>query len=89
MDRVLVFAAIVKERERQEALKASGKFKHTNADLTFSSGDKIKVIGEEFGEVCCASLNVEALSHDGLERSDLKKELIQLAAVTVAWLECL
>lgn len=87
--RAHIFAEISRERERQEHLKTAGKFRFTNADPEMPMGDKVAVLGEEFGEVCCASLNVQGLSTDGAERANLRKELVQLAAVTVAWLEAL
>jgi hypothetical protein len=87
--RARVFADISRERHRQEALKAAGKFQYTNADPEMPPGDKVSVIGEEFGEVCCASLNTQGLSTDAPERGELRKELIQLAAVAVAWVEAI
>lgn len=83
-----IFADIGRERERQEDLKAAGKFTFTLADPA-DCGNKSAVLGEEFGEVCCAALNVAGSSTDGPERGDLRKELIQLAACAVAWVEAL
>lgn len=83
-----VFYRIYSERMRQERLKATGKFLYTCADPQMLSADKYLVLGEEFGEVGRAILNMQGYATDykaGLE--DIQKELIQLAAVCVAWLE--
>lgn len=80
---------IDEERGRQEELRERGKFRWTNAAPEMPIGDKIAVLGEEFGEVCKAVLNVQGLSTDGPEHSDLRKELVQLAAVTIAWIEAI
>jgi len=40
------------------------------------------ILGEEFGEVCRATLG-------NPDAGDLRKELIQVAAVAVAWIEAL
>lgn len=79
LDRIL--SEVAAERERQERLKASGKFTHTCADLEASVGYKTIVLGEEFGEVCRAA-------HDG-KPDQLREELIQVAAVAVAWVQAL
>ncbi len=44
------------------------------------------ILGEEFGEACQAALHeVEEPEKD----TNLREELIQTAAVAVAWIECL
>jgi hypothetical protein len=72
--------SVLAERHRQERLKAAGKFSHTCADNELSDDACCRVLGEEFGEVCRA-LN------DGEDPSALRAELIQVAAVAVAWVE--
>jgi hypothetical protein len=42
----------------------------------------LAILGEEYGEVCRASLG-------NPDAGDLKKELIQVAAVAIAWIEAL
>jgi hypothetical protein len=68
------------ERKRQESLRESGKFKATCATRgadQMSDHECNTVLGEEVGEVARAIL----------ERTDLRDELIQVAAVCVAWIE--
>lgn len=71
--------AVLTERKRQERLKAAGKFSHTCADSELSDDVCCRVLGEEFGEVC------RAINDGDLE--NLREELIQVAAVAVAWVE--
>lgn len=72
-----VLYAVAAERERQDAKwgRAAGLWKD-------SDGVKVAVLGEEFGEVCRA-----LLENEGAAR--LRAELIQVAAVAVAWSETL
>lgn len=77
--RTNVLDAVADERERQERLKAKGKFAHTCADVELSDDVCCRVLGEEFGEVCRAI-------NDG-DLANLREELIQVAAVAVAWVE--
>ena len=75
--------AIMAERERQGA--------KWNRPHEWGSGDcsghgitdlcKLAVLAEEFGEVSRANLD--------RNRSALRTELVHVAAVAVAWLECL
>lgn len=81
MTRREVFDLITDERSRQQ--------KKWNCQHSWGIGDcsspavepivKTTVLGEEFGEVCRAVLDKKDL--------DLRTELVQLAAVAVAWLE--
>jgi len=48
------------------------------------------VLGEEYGEVCRASVDiVYGSDHKHATESDLRYELVQLAAVAVAFIECI
>lgn len=83
MERRTVYALIDEERERQRA-KWSGPHAWGSGDC--SSGDvadivKVAVLSEECGEVAAAVL--DASFHPGYVR----EELVQVAAVAVAWLE--
>lgn len=78
MTRDRVYALIDTERARQEELKARGKFTATCAD-NIDNFRKLAVLLEEVGE---AAMEV----NDG-HLECLKIELVQVAAVTVAWLE--
>lgn len=79
MARVLLL--IAGERERQERLKRLGEFRATCADAEMTHDERMVVLVEEVGEIARAVL----------ERSgaDLRDELIQVAAVAVAWVEAL
>jgi NTP pyrophosphatase (non-canonical NTP hydrolase) len=70
--------AIRAERVRQERLKAQGKFKHTPAD-DIPDTDRLPMLVEEVGEVARAMC-------DGVGRY---AELVQVAALALAWLEAL
>lgn len=83
---------IFDERERQEDLKAAGRFRFTcadvDSDLTLS--DKLAILLEELGEVAKEVLTQDkhrlARDTEGTTQS-LYRELVQVGAVTLAWLE--
>lgn len=75
-----VLVEVVRERKRQEALKAAGKFPWTCADAAPASM-KLAVLAEEFGEVARAVCEKDY--------KNLREELVQTAAVCLAWLEAL
>lgn len=80
-----VFSDIAKERARQEKLKAAGKFKWTCAD-NVQMALKLTVLAEEFGEV---AKEVCEGYQDKASINRLRTELVQVAAVCVAWVESL
>lgn len=72
-----VLQDIVEERARQDA-----KWGQQNHEAPVWSS----ILGEEVGEAC------QALLHDlygGQAAGTLRKELVQVAAVAVQWIECL
>ncbi len=81
--------AVYRERMRQDDLKAAGKFHWTCADSHgVHNSAKLAVLAEEFGEV--SRLVVEELIESKrYDREKLHTELVQVAAVAVAWLEAL
>ena len=89
-----VLGRIIAERRRQEELAKAGKLPFTCADpLLDSGGDhalKMAVLMEEVGEV---AKEVYERSVYEVEEEDpnakLRTELVQVAAVAVAWLEAL
>lgn len=85
-DRMAIYAAIDVERARQERLKAEGRFDFTCADPALGHLAACAVLTEEVGEVARAVMGREGLVRDG---GDLRKELVQVAAVAIAWLEAL
>lgn len=91
-----VVKEVYKERERQEDLRKAGKFAWTCADPTQSNARKLAVLAEEFGEVA-REVTEEIISGDKKDpdgripilKQNIRKELIQVAAVCVAWVEAL
>jgi NTP pyrophosphatase (non-canonical NTP hydrolase) len=77
---VRIFLEIVEERRRQDFLKSQGKFTHTCADAMPASM-KLAVLAEEFGEVARAVCE--------RDYANLREDLVQVAAVSLAWLEAL
>lgn len=87
MTRADIFEAITVERLKQNAYKRAGKFMFTCADPEIGYMTACAVLMEEVGEAARAAMATLGLSKEPPERADLRKELIQVAAVTVAWLE--
>ena len=80
------------ERFEQERLKAEGRFRFTCADSELSHGEKLAILTEEVGEVAQQVLEQpdRRLAFDSSgSRTELRKELTQVAAVAVAWVESL
>lgn len=91
-----ILADVVRERIRQEEIgqdsRARGLDWRSCADPAMAGGDgkRYLVLGEEVGEVANAVLEAEAVPAGQIRdacRRDLRKELVQVAAVTIAWLE--
>jgi hypothetical protein len=91
----LVLKLVVAERRRQDELVAAGKLPFNCADRAVGSAEKLRVIGEEFGEVCEASYEVDyppgpRTAKAVYERhGHLLAEVVQLAATAVAFAESL
>ena len=83
-----VFEWIARERLRQRELQAQGRFKHTCDSREISGFQKLAILMEELGEVARQVCEMHHKS-DFLMQSQalLKSELVQVAAVVVAWLE--
>ncbi len=79
---------VYNERLRQEQLKADGRFKYTCADREPTNVEKFAILGEEIGEVARVVVEMGGLAND-VHGKNLKKELIQVAAVCIAWIESL
>lgn len=100
-----VLLEVSEERMNQEHLKEQGKFVFTCADKGLSEAEKFAVLSEEVGEVATevtelvinlskimkfASDKPIAVENAIKEyRKRVRKELIQVAAVAVAWVEAL
>ena len=79
-----VLTQVIVERAQQDA--KWGEQNHN--DFVWAAG-----LGEEFGEACQAALKASG-DEDGTPRPEmwspqLRMELIQVAAVAVAWVECI
>lgn len=86
----LILLAIASERARQERLCEQGKFPWTCADRYVPNDPKLAVLVEEVGEVArelCEARNMRAFGSE--HRAKLREELVQVAAVCVAWCEAL
>ncbi len=95
-----IFERVYTERQRQDELKASGKFLFTCADHTPSQAEKLAILTEETGECArevCDMVIDSAKEDRGIptqvtrkERlQKLRTELIQVMAVSLAWVESL
>ena len=85
-DKIIFF--IMQERSRQNELKQRGDFPYTCADTEMLQSERLAVLVEEVGEVSRALLNAGQLSNDSSPK-ELRTELIQCAAICIAWLESL
>jgi hypothetical protein len=74
-----IYKDIERERDRQELLRDDGKFENTPASQGVDDVECLAMIVEEVGE--CANDILEN------RREDLRTELIQVAALAVAWVE--
>jgi NTP pyrophosphatase (non-canonical NTP hydrolase) len=78
----VVLQLVRDERAQQEARKADARWEFTCADDGMADLEKLAVLGEEFGEVARALIEQQATTA-------LRAELVQVAAVAVAWAESL
>ena len=78
------------ERRRQDGLKSSGRFTYTCADREMMPAEKLAVLAEELGEVAREVLSQDGLVSDGTgTNAAIREELVQVAAIAVAWIEAL
>lgn len=93
-----VLADVNRERHRQEQIGISRRERgidwRTCADPAMAGGDAMRatVLGEEYGEACRAVLEGSVAAEDVTRRyheTNLRTELIQVAAVAVAWVEAI
>lgn len=81
-----VLEDVRRECARQDELKKAGRFKHHCGDKEMSDPERFAVLGEEVGEVARAVLELGKLANDK-HGKELRKELIQVAAVCTKWVE--
>ena len=87
---VNVFARIAAERCRQQELLKAGKFTYTCSSPVVDDNRKLRILVEEVGEVAEAIERLEMSKRGHLPAKEhLREELVQVAAVAVAWLESL
>lgn len=97
-----IYEHIKIERERQQKLVDSGKFLWSCANILISLDRKMTVLSEEVGEVakevCDYGISQDKYARENMtfppHRTEyfllnIRKELIQVAAVCVAWIEAL
>jgi hypothetical protein len=76
------------ERQRQLQLQRLGRFRYTLSDDGLRDSERLACITEEVGEVARNCLARRALVSDGdTNDAALRKELCQIAALSVAWME--
>ncbi len=82
---VAILDLVASERGRQVFLKSQGKFAYTCADPEITHAEASAVLSEETGEVA-HEVN-EGIGGRYIDKRRLLKELIEVAAVAVAWAE--
>lgn len=82
-----ILDAILDERERQETLIHAGKFKYSCDSPQLTHLRKLSVLAEEFGEAAKEVNDMAEYGEEYQRRMKLRAELIQTAAVCIAWLE--
>jgi hypothetical protein len=82
-----VFFEIADERLRQRRLLCNGQILFTLDSPVVDNDRKLRICAEEIGEVAGALDKLEGSPRARRRKSELRKELIQLAACCVAWLE--
>lgn len=86
-----ILAEVIQERVRQETLRIEGVFAHTLNEPDYTMSQKLATLTEELGEISRVIQNIECmrLKQEGqqLYLPSLRNELLQLAALSVAWLE--
>jgi hypothetical protein len=94
----VVLTDVLRERIRQEKLKDEGKFPWSCCDeinpdtgTVILDAEKLAVLAEEFGEVANIVCKLQAKREESksVSTDGLREELIQVAAVAVAWAESL
>lgn len=94
MSRLAIYKAISQERDRQDWLRQQGKFRATLADRTpwgpaLSLTEKHAVLSDKVGDVARQCLAIGYLTRDTGDVDGLRSELVQVAALAVAWVESL
>lgn len=104
MSRLAVYMEISRERDRQDWLRSQGKFRATLADTepgwgatgpdatyghVLTLAEKHAVLSRKVGDVARQCLAIGNLTRDVADLDTLRVELVQVAALAVAWIESL
>lgn len=81
-----VLAEVYRERERQEQKCAMNGWTSCS-DLRTPDGMRLAILGEEFGEVATTLIDDDGTPDDFADLIARRAELVQVAAVAVAWAE--
>lgn len=87
LDWMNILALIAAERLRQRQLFAKGKHRYTVSSPIVGWTRKFRTLIEEVGELAEAVDQLEATPRSKPARQHFQEELVQVAAVCVAWLE--
>lgn len=82
--RTQILSVMLLERARQPRLRDQGHFRWTLDEPDCPDAVRLACLTEELGEVARAMLGDSGAVTDG---GDLEHELMQLGALTIAWLE--
>jgi hypothetical protein len=86
-----VMQQVLLERHNQDEMRDKGRFRYTCADDGLSDGDRLAILTEELGEVARAMQGQEhrrlSLHEPVTSPSELRRELVQVAAIAIAWAE--
>lgn len=88
MEQAEIYREIARAREELERLRVEGRFHQTPDDRKMPIFLKACILAERTGKVCTAVMH-EVKGCTSRETSTVRVELIQVAAVVVAWLEAL
>jgi len=84
---IRIYKEIEHEISRQVLLQEQGRFRHTPKDSTLPTTFKFGMLAEELGEVARCVLANAGLVQEKPSVDNLREELVQVAAIAVAWLE--
>ena len=85
-----ICGAIAVERLRQERLRHAGRFRFTAYTRECPDELRLAMLTEELGEVARVLCERDTLTDDQdllIARRELRTELVQVAAIAVAWVE--
>lgn len=83
---IAILDMVATERGRQEFLKSQGKYAYMCSDAEITHSECMTVLAEEVGEIA-HEVNEGIGPNRDIDKRRLLKELIQTAAVAVAWAE--